>query len=96
VVEVLEAALAYQEPGAEGDSDDAQEMEEEEERVCVICFEAGITARLRPCFHAMTCADCAAGLLERDRAECPICRCQVTGFDRGEFDSTFAPPELAH
>lgn len=59
------------------------------ERVCLICMDAEVDARLRPCSHAALCRGCASMCMDR-REKCPICRGPITGFDHGAFDQTYA------
>lgn len=59
------------------------------ERVCVICMDAQVDARMRPCQHAVLCSGCASFCVGRGE-RCPICRGVVQGYDVGDFQSTFA------
>lgn len=63
--------------------------DEQRERVCVICMDAPVDTKMRPCQHAALCRDCASICVGR-REPCPICRGLVQGFDVGDFQSTFA------
>lgn len=82
VAEGLDVALALQAAAAVDDED-------QRERICVVCMDAPVDARLQPCLHAALCATCAS-LFVAQRHTCPICRGAVQGFERGEFQKTFA------
>ncbi len=56
---------------------------------CVVCMAAPRGARLRPCFHALLCAPCAAELVRRG-SRCPACRAAVERYEEGAFDATYA------
>jgi len=58
------------------------------ERCCSVCLELPITVRLRPCCHSPLCVECAPGFIG---GLCPLCRCEVTSFETGMFEATFAP-----
>ena len=65
----------------------------EEERECMVCMDAPINTRFRPCYHSVVCEDCAVELLRRsERAECPVCKGHFTSYDSGEFNATYVPP----
>lgn len=96
----LQAALASQEAGDEARRAAEQDAaaaaaaaaaqgEATRDRVCVICMDAQVQVRLRPCKHAALCQDCAAICVARGEP-CPICRQTAQGFDLGQFLRTFA------
>jgi len=58
------------------------------ERCCSVCLELPIGVRLRPCCHSPLCVECAPGFVG---GLCPLCRCEVTSFETGMFQTTFAP-----
>jgi hypothetical protein len=56
---------------------------------CVVCMSAPRSTRLRPCFHCLLCALCAADLMRRgDR--CPTCRKVVERYEEGAYNATYA------
>ncbi len=57
---------------------------------CVVCMAAPRRTRLRPCFHALLCVDCAAELMRRG-AGCPTCCAAVERYEEGAFDTSYAP-----
>jgi hypothetical protein len=58
---------------------------------CVVCMEALPNARLRTCGHAVTCAECAAMLVDQGFG-CPLCRRSIEAgdWDIGHFYPTFS------
>ena len=58
---------------------------------CTVCLAAPRSVRLRPCCHAVLCAACAAALMRRGGARCPVCRAGVEGCEKGRFAAAYAP-----
>ncbi|CAN0257109.1 unnamed protein product [Ectocarpus sp. 6 AP-2014] len=58
-------------------------------RVCKVCWERPIDTVFRPCNHSVLCTGCSQRLLEDRQPVCPICRCQIERFDRGNFINTY-------
>jgi len=58
------------------------------ERCCSVCLELPVGVRLKPCCHSLLCLECAPGFVG---GLCPLCRCEVTSFEAGVFEATFAP-----
>ncbi len=56
---------------------------------CVVCMSAPRGTRLRPCFHSLLCAPCAADLVRRGDG-CPACRAAVERYEEGAFNATYA------
>mmetsp|Transcript_64787 Transcript_64787/g.211130 ORF Transcript_64787/g.211130 Transcript_64787/m.211130 type:complete len:91 (-) Transcript_64787:236-508(-) len=79
IITRLEAAWALQEAARQAPR----------QRICVICMDAEVDAKLRPCSHAALCRGCASVCVGRGE-RCPICRTHVTGFVTGDFEQTFA------
>jgi len=57
-------------------------------RICVVCMDAAVDAKLEPCGHAALCMTCASEILGRGE-HCPICRNAVEHVSHGEFLRTF-------
>jgi len=57
-----------------------------EERLCSICMDDPVTARMRPCCHAILCEACAEQIVG---ALCPLCRETVEFFDVGRWGEDF-------
>jgi hypothetical protein len=53
---------------------------------CVVCTTAPRSARLRPCFHALLGAPCAAELVRRGN-RCPACHVAVGRYEEEAFDA---------
>ena len=65
----------------------------EVERECMVCMDAPINTRFRPCYHAVVCEECAVELVSRrERAECPVCKGHFLSYDKGKFNATYVPP----
>ncbi len=57
---------------------------------CVVCLAAPRGTRLRPCFHWLLCAPCAAALVRRGDSRCPACRAAVERYEEGVYNATYA------
>ena len=56
----------------------SQDDEEEGLDLCAICMECVPDTVFVPCGHAVSCSACADKVLRRT-AECPMCRCHLSG-----------------
>ncbi|KXZ52385.1 hypothetical protein GPECTOR_9g429 [Gonium pectorale] len=61
-------------------------------KLCMVCMDAERECRLRPCFHAALCVECAEGLMARGYG-CPICSSKIEQVERGTFMRTFTVEE---
>ena len=51
--------------------------EEEDARICVVCFEAARSHACVPCGHWCMCEGCSDALFSRPEPSCPLCRADV-------------------
>ncbi len=58
---------------------------------CVVCLDAPVRSRLRPCCHMVMCAPCARGVVARER-RCPACRAVVERSEEGVFEEPDEQP----
>jgi uncharacterized protein YjbI with pentapeptide repeats len=49
---------------------------------CCICFEDGDIVKLAPCNHSECCITCVLKLMSGKENQCPICRGEVTGWNK--------------
>ena len=65
----------------EGHQQDARRVDNDQQRLCVICLANEKSVAVIPCGHILYCVDCATGAAGRLR-ECPMDRQRVTGTQR--------------
>ena len=51
-------------------------------KVCVVCWEAPISAVAVPCGHAVACWECLTKVRELRQSGCPLCRGQIREISR--------------
>jgi len=56
-----------------GTNNNVATIDHEDDKLCAICMDSGITHVLVPCGHAKFCSSCV-----QDIKECPVCRKEVT------------------
>jgi hypothetical protein len=50
---------------------------QDEETLCVLCFDAPKDHIILPCFHVCVCEACAKQLTQMEKPSCPICRTAI-------------------
>jgi len=56
---------------------DLEELDEDDDGLCVVCLEHRACVALIPCGHTTTCDGCTESVLQRDPL-CPLCRTPIT------------------